>query len=232
MRKKMFLWAGFCFLVLSSLGYLDDSAGHRVKASPAGTPYSLDANYIEACSCMLFCPCYLNEKAHHEFCQFNMAVVVNDGAVGDVSLKGVRYWLAGDLGNEWGTEGKAPWLIITYDPSMTPAQREALGKVLGKIYPLEWADVQTDEAKFTWSIDGDQAHAKLANGKGEVLLERHAGADGGKIVMNNIPYFGAKKNHGFELYKSKINSWDGFGRKFKYSGRNAFTIRLETDGTL
>ena len=232
MRKKFSLWARFCLLGLGSLGILVLSAGHRSQAAAAGTPYSLDANYIEACSCMLFCPCYLNEKAHHEFCEFNMAVVVNDGAVGDVSLKGVRYWLTGDLGNEFGTEGKAPWLIITFDPSMTPAQRDALGKVLGKIYPLEWANVQTDESEFTWSMKGEEAHAKLANGKGEVWLQRHAGADGGRIVVTNINYFGAKKNHGFELHKSKINSWDGLGHEFKYSGRNAFTIRLETEGTL
>ena len=58
-----------------------------------------------------------------------MAVVVNDGNVGEVSLKGARYWLTGDLGDDFG-DGKTPWLVITFDPQVTQAQRDGLVKVL------------------------------------------------------------------------------------------------------
>ena len=227
MRRKRLLLTGLGILLAGAFGVRIYATGPA-----AGTPYSLDASYIEACSCMLYCPCYTNNRAHHEFCEFNMAVKVNDGRVGDVSLKGARYWLAGDLGNEWGTEGKAPWLVITFDPSVTQAQRDALVQILGKIYPLDWATVQMDESEFSWSIEGNLASAKLANGKGEMVLERFVGADGGKVTLNNIKYFGASKNHGFTFYKSKVHRWDGFDHQFDYSGRNAFTIHLEAEGTL
>ena len=98
MRRKRLLLTGLGILLAGAFGVRIYATGPA-----AGTPYSLDASYIEACSCMLYCPCYTNNRAHHEFCEFNMAVKVNDGRVGDVSLKGARYWLAGDLGNEWGT---------------------------------------------------------------------------------------------------------------------------------
>ena len=77
-----------------------------------------------------------------------MAVVVNDGNVGEVSLKGARYWLTGDLGDDFG-DGKTPWLVITFDPQVTQAQRDGLVKVLGKIYPVEWDKVEFDESTFT-----------------------------------------------------------------------------------
>lgn len=34
----------------------------------------MKADYVEACSCHLFCPCYFNKHAEHPHCEFNMAV--------------------------------------------------------------------------------------------------------------------------------------------------------------
>jgi hypothetical protein len=201
-----------------------------VEAKPAGTPWTFDASYIEACSCHLFCPCYFNTMPEHPYCEFNMAVVVNDGKVGDVSLKGARYWLTGDLGDDFG-DGKTPWLVATFDPKVTQPQRDALVKVLGKIYPVEWDKVSMDESEFTWEITEKEARAKLANGKGEMVLEQWSGNDGGKSVLSNVTYFGAQSNEGFVMYKSKVHRWNGFDKKFDYHGRNAFTIRIKSSGT-
>lgn len=215
-------------VALNSLG-ARPAANASPTAAPAGMAWSFDASYIEACSCHLFCPCYFNPHPEHPYCEFNMAVVVNDGQAGEVSLKGARYWLTGDLGDNFG-DGKTPWLVITFDPQVTPAQREALGKVLGKIYPVEWDKVEFDESAFTWEITESEARAKLANGKGEMVLEQWKGNDGGKSVLHNVRYFGADKNDGFVMYKSKVHRWDGFGKQFSYSGRNAFTIRIRSSG--
>ena len=206
--------------------------GVAATSQPAGTPFTFDASYIEACSCMLFCPCFFNTQAQHPYCEFQMAVRVNDAAVGEVSLKGLRFWLAGDLGEKWGTEGKGGWLVVTLEPGVTPAQRNALVKVLGKLYPLQWVKVDVDESKMTWDIRGNQAWAKLANGKGEMVLERVAGADGGRVVLGNVKYWGANSNRGFVLYKSQVHRWDGYGHKFSYSDRNAFSIRIQASGTV
>lgn len=197
----------------------------------AGTPWSVDASYIEACSCHSFCPCYFNKEAEHPYCQFQMAVRVNDGNVGNVQLKGTRYWLAGDLGDHWGKDNQFPWLVVTFDPSVTKEQRDALVKVLLKLYPQP-QKVDMDEAKISWSIREGVARASLANGKGEMVLERTAGADGGSVVLHNVKYWSASSNRGFVVYKSKVNRWDGFGQKFSHPERNAFTIRIQASGTL
>ncbi len=44
--------------------------------------WSVKADYIEACSCHLFCPCYFNAKpegGHH--CEFNNAIKITQGHV-------------------------------------------------------------------------------------------------------------------------------------------------------
>jgi len=229
MRKRIFFAGLGCLVAAAVLVALPRRA--PVAASATGTAWSFDASYIEACSCHLFCPCYFNPMPEHPYCEFNMAVKVNDGQVGDVSLKGVRYWLTGDLGDNFG-DGKTAWLVVTFDPAMTKEQRDALVKVLGKIYPVEWDKVETDESAISWEITADQARAKLANGKGEMVLDQWKGADGGKSVLQNVKYFGADSNDGFVMYKSKVHRWDGFGHQFEYAGRNAFTIRLRSSGTL
>src|SRR3972149_9409520 len=110
-------------VALNSLG-ARPAANASPSAAPAGTSWSFDASYIEACSCHLFCPCYSNPHPEPPYCEFNMAVVVNDGMVGDVSLKGARYWLTGDLGDNFG-EGKTPWLGPTLVPQGAPAPAPA-----------------------------------------------------------------------------------------------------------
>jgi len=228
MRRTIVL-SGLVFLALGLLLFQAPAA----RPQTAGTAWSFDATYIEACSCHAFCPCYFNKEAEHPFCEFQMAVRVNDGNLGDVQLKGAKYWLAGDLGEEWGTTGKTPWLVVTWDPGVTQAQRDAIAKILmGKIYPFQWSDVKIDESAISWSIREGVARAKLANANGEMVLERFAGADGGPVVLNNVKYFGADSNRGFVVYKSKVHRWDGFGKKFEYSDRNAFTIRIQSSGTL
>ena len=217
-------------VALNSLG-ARPAANASPSAAPAGTSWSFDASYIEACSCHLFCPCYFNPHPEHPYCEFNMAVVVNDGMVGDVSLKGARYWLTGDLGDNFA-DGKTPWLIVTFHPDSTPAQRAALGKILSKVYPVVWDKMQTDESDFTWELTDTQARAKLTNGKGEMVLDLFKGNDGGKVTLHNVNYFGAESNDGFIMYKSKLHRYDGFGHKFEYSGRNAFVITIRSKGTV
>jgi len=236
MRRVLFVFVPGVVL-LSAVVLCVSSGGQmgspQAATKAAGTPWSLDASYIEACPCHLFCPCYFNPNPEHPYCEFNIAVKVNDGKLGDVSLKGARYWLTGDLGKEFGPGRTSPWLVVTFDPSVTKPQRDALVKILTqKIYPWNWSGVNMDESAITWEIKGNIAQAKLANGKGAMVLERWVGNDGGPAVLKNVKYFGADKNDGFVMYKSKVHRWDGFGHKFEYSGRTGFTIRIQSSGTL
>src|SRR5436190_7569966 len=150
----------------------------------ADVPWSARLEYIEACSCNLFCPCYFGHQAAHMHggehkCTFNNVVRVATGKHGALDLTGVKVWLSGDLGSDWGTKGEADWLVVTFEPKTTQPQKDAMMAILSKVYPVTWKSVQMDTSDMTWEISADKktAHAKLANGKGEVHLTRFAGAD-------------------------------------------------------
>src|SRR5438128_189781 len=70
--------------------------GHKAKA------WSIKADYIEACSCDLFCACYFNTKPEGgEMCQFDNAINIRQGRVGDMDVSGKKVWLSGDLGGDF-----------------------------------------------------------------------------------------------------------------------------------
>jgi len=196
----------------------------------SGTPaWRMKADYVEACSCHLFCPCYFNQHAEHPYCEFNMAVNVRDGHSGATNLAGAKYWLTGDLGDNWGTEKKAKWVTVSFDPATTKAQRDALAPIILKTYGLKWDELKVQEAPIEIARNGDIVEAKLAGGKmAHLKLKRQPGADGRGVVLKNINYFGATSNSGFALYKSLDHRADVNGHKFSYNDRNAFLISIDT----
>ena len=211
------------------IGLLVLAVTATLLSAPNKPAWQMSADYVEACSCHLFCPCYFNKHAEHPYCEFNMAVKVREGYSGKTDLAGAKYWITGDLGDEWGTAGKAPWVVVSFDPATTEAQRSALAPMILKTYGLEWGDVKTQVAPIEITSSGDIAEAKLGGGSMAYMkLKREPGADGKGVVLHNVSYFGAQKNGGFEMYKSIEHRADVMGHKFSYSDRNAFLISIET----
>lgn len=209
--------------------------GLTITARAADVPWQVRLQYIEACSCDLFCPCYFNDHASHQgtgehSCTFNNVARVLQGKYGDVNLTGLKVWLSGDLGADWATKGEAGWLVATFEPKATKEQKDAMMAVLGKIYPVKWNSVQFDTSAITWTLspDGKTAHAKMANGKGEVNLTRANGADPNKAPqVANVRYFAATWNSPFNLYHSD-HRYNGFGKSYELHHANGFVITLET----
>src|SRR5229473_4299292 len=204
-------------------------------AAASGEPsWRMKADYVEACSCHLFCQCYFSDShghkhAEHPFCEFNMAVTVREGYSGNVDLANTKYWLTGDLGDKWGTEKKAKWVMVTFDPKTTQAQREVLAPMILKTYGLEWSELKVQEAPIEISRAGDIVNATLGGGQmASMKLKREAGADGKGVVLRNVKYFGAQNNDGFEMYRSLDHSAHVQGHNFSYSDRNAFLISIDT----
>ena len=199
-----------------------------MASKPAEPAWRMKADYVEACSCHLFCPCYFNKHAEHPYCEFNMAVKVQEGHSGKVSLAGAKFWLTGDLGDKWGTEKKAPWVVVSFDPSTTKEQRDALAPIILKTYGQEWGELKIQEAPIEIQRSGDIAEAKLGGGQMAYMkLKREPGSDGKGVVLRNVNYFGAQGNDGFEMYKSIEHRADLPGHKFSYSDRNAFLISID-----
>ena len=197
------------------------------QAWAKNTSWSVKADYIEACSCHLFCPCYFNtgpEGGHH--CEFNNAVKIAEGHVGDVKVDGAKFWLSGDLGGDWakGMQGA----VITFDPAVTPEQKKAIQFLIGKIYPVKWGKVEVDTAPITWEMKGMDGHAKLGD-KAEVTLVGVKDSTGKQSVLTNVAYWGAQKNSGFYLAKG-THHYKGHGYDYTHKEKNGFMIHIESSG--
>jgi len=236
MRKALWLSMGVCLVAVVALGQYGQPAQEKPAPAAAKPDFEITASYIEACSCDMFCPCYFNDRStvhgSEHFCRANLVLKVDKGHYKDTKLDGAKVWVATDLGSDWST-GKNSWLVLNYDPSVTPTQKAALNDILGQLYPFKWGKVDVDTVAFTWNVDTKTgvAHAKMNNGKGEVILERVKGDNAGReVVIHNLKYWMAQSNNGFRMWKSKHEAFDGQGHKFSYDGTNGFLITINFSG--
>ncbi len=215
------------------------AAGPKDKASPA---WAMNATIIEACSCPMFCQCYFNpEPAEHHagghgghgtshFCKFNNAFKVNRGSYGATKLDGAKFWVAGDLGGDF-SKGQMDWAVLTFDPSVTAAQREGIIAVLGKLYPVKWNSFTVaKDAAMTWKSARGMAHASLDGGKiAEVALRSPGSAmiAADPVVIKNLQYWGAPRNDGFVLMPNTVEAYRSGDKAFEYKGTNGFMITFD-----
>lgn len=198
--------------------------------------WAMNTTIIEACSCPMFCQCYFNAEpaAHHvdgaesHFCKFNMAHRINKGHYGDVALDGVKFWVSGDLGENFG-DGEADWAVVTFEPSVSEQQREVIKIALGKVYPVTWKSFSVaEDARIDWSAQQGQAEARLDGGKiAEIVLSRFTGMTEENIVFRNLKYFGAPRNDGFIMMPNKLQAYRAGEKAFETNGTTGFMITYD-----
>ncbi len=229
MKKLVAIAAGI--LLLAGVVAVAQMSG-KGKASAGKPGWSFSAKIIEACSCRLMCPCYFNDTPDKHFCQFNNALNVQSGHYGDVKLAGVKFWVSGDLSDNFG-DGTGLWAAFTFDPATTQEQIDAITKIVPNIYPLKFDQVFVDKKPISWEIKGDMATAKIGDGtEGMVELAAWKDKNTGKTsVIQNLTYFGAKSNKGFNLYKSK-HHYKGNGHDYGFEDANGFVIEIASSGEI
>jgi hypothetical protein len=219
-------------------------------ASPARSAsepdWSLNATAIEACSCPMFCQCYFNvEPAGHSsmshgstagmaaeehFCKFNNAYKVNKGNYGATRLDGAKFWIYGDLGGDF-SKGQMNWAVVTFDKATTKEQREAIGVIAAKLFPVQWKSLTTAEGDIEWKASKTEAHATLDGGKtAEVQLGTSTLNPNDKskqIVMHNLKYWGAPRNDGFVMMPNVIETVRAGEKTYEYKGTNGFMITID-----
>ncbi len=233
--------------IVIGIGFLSACccAALAAKASmPSQDSWSMNTTIIEACSCPMFCQCYFNSKpaghamaemAGHEghggaehYCRANNAYRVNKGTYGGIKLDGAKYWMSMDLGDDF-SDGEFDWAIITFDPSVTPEQREGIKAIMGKVYPVKWKSfTQATDAPIEWTATREKATAKLDGGKaGEVVLNKFQGQTDEPVVIHNLKYFGAPRNEGFVLMPNEVEAYRLGDKAFEYKGTNGFMITFD-----
>src|SRR5437764_438618 len=121
---KQFLLAAILF----SLALAFPLNGWSESSGEKAPKWNMNATVIEACSCPMFCQCYLNSKPsmHHEeggkhFCRANNAYKINKGSYSGVTLDGSKFWVSTDLGGDF-SKGEMDWAVLTFDKALTQLQ--------------------------------------------------------------------------------------------------------------
>lgn len=219
-------------VLITTIALMGITAGHTAPAAD----WAINATAIEACSCPHFCMCYFNSHpaAHHEngksehYCRFNIAYKVNKGNYGGTDLTGAKLWLSGDLGGDFSAK-QMDWVVVTFDKSVTPEQRQDLGEILPHLFPVKWKSFQVAEGSIdTWAFDKDQAHATLNGGKtAEVKLHRFQGMTDEPAVLKNVRYWGAPRNDGFIMMPNDVEAYREGPKAFEYKGTNGFMLTFD-----
>ncbi len=213
--------------VMATIGAANITVG-RANSGTLEKDWSIKAEIIEACSCNLFCMCYFSTHPDGErFCEFNNAFRIIDGHVGGTSVSGELFWVSGDLGGDFTKPLKSA--VVTFDKKTPKDKRDAILVLVQQLYPFKFEKFATDEAPITWRRDGLNGYAKLGD-MAEVKLEGVTGADGKQTVVQNLTYWGAKKNMGFELAYG-THHYKGNGHDYSHEHRNGFFITVESSGT-
>lgn len=230
------------FYLVFSVLFLTARTGMLASPAAANPEWSMNASIIEACSCPMFCQCYFNDKpaghgehaghSHGEggehFCKFNNAYKVNHGSFAGTKLDGAKFWVAGDLGGDF-SKGQMDWAVVTFDSSVTPAQREGIKTIIGHVYPVKWNSFNVaNDAKMSWTASRDHAEAKLDDGKtAEVVLNKFKGMTDDPIVIKNLKYWGVPRNNGFIMMPNAVEAYRAGDKAFEFKGSNGFMITLD-----
>lgn len=219
---------GLLFAALGCSGTAP-AAPISAMAGPQEKSWAIRAEYIEACSCNLFCICYFQTHPEGDrCCEFNMAVKIQAGHVGDVKVDGEKFWLSGDLGGDFAKGLKG--VVITFDEKTPKEKREAIGFLIGKVYPYKFESMKTDEGPITYEKNGMNGHATLGD-RAEITLEGVKDKDGQPTVIKNLNYWAAQKNDGFYLAYS-THRYKGNGYDYSHKRMNGFFITLESSGKM
>jgi hypothetical protein len=205
--------------------------------------WSMNATAIEACSCPMFCQCYFNvQPAGHSmgsmsgmsgedhYCKFNNAYKVNKGNYGATRLDGAKFWIYGDLGGDF-SKGEMNWAVVTFDKATTKEQRDAIGAIAGKLFPVKWKSLTTAEGDIDWKASKTEAHATLDGGKtaevqlGTSTLNPNKKSD--PIVIQNLKYWGAPRNDGFIMMPNVVEALRAGDKAYEFKGTNGFMITVD-----
>ena len=198
--------------------------------------WAMNATIIDGCSCRMLCPCIFgspatvgsaatHEHEGHRACYFNAAFRVNKGHYGEVRLDGLKFWFAGD-------KGDAKTVELTFEPSASKGQREGTREFLSHFLPLKWESfTEGPDARIEWKVDAARAEARLDGGKAaEMILTRYDGATGdGTTVIQNMSYFAATRNDGFNIRPAEIIAYRRGPKPapFEFKETSGWTITID-----
>ncbi|HEV2133837.1 MAG TPA: DUF1326 domain-containing protein [Terracidiphilus sp.] len=229
MNKRAFLKG--VGLAMASRWLAADKASAAEADLAASASWSINMTVLESCSCPVFCPCFFDSPVpetsstrqgrlvKEHACRVNQTYVVNSGHAGSVRLDGARLWYAANAGDF--DQNKYLWAVLTFDPEVSKAQRDALLTILRMhnwYRPERWkANTVGEDAPVALSIGSKGVQASLGGGSiAETRTSTMFGLQGKPVKLSNINYFGFARNNGFVVMPSEVVAYRKGSDAFEY----------------
>jgi hypothetical protein len=198
--------------------------GMRAGAA-ADVSYTMSGDQMEACSCSAPCPCHFEMDTTLGHCDGTTGWRINSGHYGDLDLSGVKFVLQAFIGKNMVREVKEQGGVeaaVYFDAKTTPAQREAVMKIMGEqmkgfirkmngpyVAPIIFKPVD-ESGKGSYSIPG------VVN----VSLTAFRGKDGKWVTLANAPASVISPEH---LGKAELNSYNEprLSKQWRHTGTHA-----------
>ena len=165
----------------------------------------------------MFCPVLLQHRAERprSWVDGRALLPVQHGLSGQpgpswaVSLNGIKFWIAGDLGADF-SKG-AEWAEITFEPSVTKEQRDAITTIVPHVYPVTWKSftVGSDARDRLDRIERSGGGApRTAATPAEVVLRRFPGMTQDPVIDRQPEILRrAAQRPGFILMPNEIDAY-------------------------
>lgn len=190
-----------------------------VAAAPAATKWVLKANYLDACSCDLTCPCLFGGAPTHGYCKGVTLVEITEGHYGEVDLSGVTVMAVYDGGN---------WIKFFVSENASREQTESVVEFLPVAEGFFEAPVREVRNAPIFVVRTENT-VKVTTQGTVVELEQIRNARGEPIKVVGLPAHGFPGlpylNH--TQYRTVTLSHDSEKEKFNFSGTNGYTAQID-----
>ena len=190
-----------------------------LAASPATAKWVLKADYVDACSCDLTCPCLFGGSPTHGYCKGATLVEIKEGNYGKVDLASVTVLAVYNGGK---------WIKFFVSENATKEQTDTVVEFLPVAEGFFEAPVR-DVRNVPISVMRTNDKVKITTEGTLIELEQIRNADGEPIKVLGLPAHGFPGlpylNH--TQYKTVALIHDSEKEKFNFSGTNGYTARID-----
>ena len=192
-------------------------------ASPSTPEWVLKADYVDACSCDLACPCIFGGYPTRGYCKGATLVEIKEGHFGQVDFSGVTV-LAVYHGGKW--------IKFFVSENATKEQTNTVVEFLQTAEGFFEAPVR-DVRNQPISVKRTKDKVTITTEGILIDLEQVRNAEGEPIKVLGLP---AKGFPGLPYldhtqYKTTALVHDSEKEKFKFTGTNGFTARIDASST-
>ncbi len=192
-----------------------------VPVSGAAEPaWSVEADYVDSCSCAPSCPCLFGSKPTLGHCEGLTLVEIKKGHWEDVNLDGVKVLAVYRGGN---------WIKFYVTDDASEAQTEAAVKLLPTFEHFFAIENVLEVKRVPLTVERSAERIKIVAPNTSTEIEVMRGKSGEVIKIANMPApsFPAPEFQDHTQYRSVMLKHEAEDKQFEYSGTNGFTARIE-----